>query len=936
MSGSGQWRVPWRVARRELRRRPGRTALVATLVAIPVAAMTVTSLMIGTTPPGDSRRLLLEASGADAVILPWPGRVDGQAQALERAGLDLPADATTEIVPIFEARIAANGSVPALATIYETRPSSDPRRQALHGRLPTEGRMPAGGETLATPRLLRDLDIDLGNTVTVLPRFDGPGTGTAPGAGSDDGAGTRLQVVGLVENPYCLSCAELLVPPNTKLGPTRATSAALLVHFHGDPPEAAVAALNARGAELAPKLRRELRAPGAGTAGGALEDRRSAAENLTLLLGGVALITAGIVIAAAFAVGARRQLTTLGHLSCAGAPPALTRRYLVLQGAVAGALGSATGLALGAATMWLGRGYFERALDHRVGSWEVGVTQLMIIGTMGIVTATLAATVPARAAARIPTLMALAGRRPLAAVTPALFGAGIGAIAVGLGIVYLAIQGTSSGRSEGAWTVAAVAGGVAQLLGACAIAPALVARLGRLAEQLRGPGRLAARSLARQRTRTAATTAAVAAVGGLAIFGGGMALGLVSRGDSTSWSALPPNVAVLTGYHQTVLGEEDGERLLSECPRSACSIGVGPDGVVTYRPGPLEGAIVAEASRILGGAEVIKLATAPLAGESAWSGGPQQGPPGLAPPPVPRQMIDIAVVVGPDAVDALDAPEALRGTLDEEGIVVAVPEVLAYLAPPGSGIERPTFTVRLPTGEELEVAALGANDIGALTAIELLARPAALVTPEAADRWDLEMADQPTSVVLVASDEISEAASAALAELGQGRSRIPGAMSPAELPPDLSVVDVDAPMPTPLLPPPFRVQVVLAALAAVTAALVIGSALALAAAEGREEREVLAVVGSRPRDLAVAAGARASLMAGLGGVMAVPLGLLPLAVASASLAGGPGPGMPFLPPWPTIVLVAGGLPLLVGLVAAGVSATAQVIRPPGVTTAAFQ
>src|SRR3546814_20058422 len=46
------------------------------------------------------------------------------------------------------------------------------------------------------------------------------------------------------------------------------------------------------------------------------------------VLGAVALTVAGIVISAAFAVGARRQLVSIGQLSASGASPATIRSSL--------------------------------------------------------------------------------------------------------------------------------------------------------------------------------------------------------------------------------------------------------------------------------------------------------------------------------------------------------------------------------------------------------------------------------------------------------------------------------------------------------------------------------------------------------------------------------------------------------------------------------
>ena len=67
------------------------------------------------------------------------------------------------------------------------------------------------------------------------------------------------------------------------------------------------------------------------------------------------------------------------------------------------------------------------------------------------------------------------------------------------------------------WAITAILGGIAVLLGACAIAPAYVSVLEPAAHRVRGSRRLAMRSLARQRTRTGAVVSAIAAAAALAI-----------------------------------------------------------------------------------------------------------------------------------------------------------------------------------------------------------------------------------------------------------------------------------------------------------------------------------------------------------------------------------------------------------------------------------
>src|SRR5690606_15627327 len=106
-------------------------------------------------------------------------------------------------------------------------------------------------------------------------------------------------------------------------------------------------------------------------------------------------------------------------------------------------------------------------------------------------------------------------------------------------------------------------------------------------------------------------------------------------------------------------------------------------------------------------------------------------------------------------------------------------------------------------------------------------------------------------------------------------------------------------------PTPAQIEVLLSTAALVVAGLVVAAGLALAAADARDERDVLTVVGAGPGALVRAAGARAWLLAGLGAVMAVPFGLLPVAVYVAVHGGTRG----LVVPCRTVGLVAVALPV---------------------------
>jgi hypothetical protein len=131
---------------------------------------------------------------------------------------------------------------------------------------------------------------------------------------------------------------------------------------------------------------------------------------------------------------------------------------------------------------------------------------------------------------------------------------------------------------------------------------------------------------------------------------------------------------------------------------------------------------------------------------------------------------------------------------------------------------------------------------------------------------------------------------------------------------------------------PVQVEFIMAGAALVFAVLVVGATLALAAAESRDERDVLTIAGVAPSTLARTAGAKAWLLAAIGALMALPVGLLPVAVFVAADDG----VMQFVVPWRTVGLLAIVLPAIAAVAALTASATAQRIRPVRVSTAVFE
>ena len=111
--------------------------------------------------------------------------------------------------------------------------------------------------------------------------------------------------------------------------------------------------------------------------------------------------------------------------------------------------------------------------------------------------------------------------------------------------------------------------------------------------------------------------------------------------------------------------------------------------------------------------------------------------------------------------------------------------------------------------------------------------------------------------------------------------------------------------------------------------LVVAIGLALAAAEGVAERDVLVAVGGRPSTMRSMAAVNAVVLTVTGLVLAVPFGLLPTyAVLRAT-------NNPFHMPWLVIGSLVVVVPVLAGAITWLVSAIGQRIRPVRISTLAF-
>ena len=809
-------RVGVRLARREVRRRPGRTALVAVLVGAPVALMVLSIVLLRTDDVNQDEAWQQDFGDVDAVM--------DAAGGVDPPGL--PPGARSVIVRDAALRVRATGGVHAT---MEARgfPAADPLMDGLAdlvaGRFPTRG-----DEVALAPGLAGDLGVEVGDRLVI-----------------ERPTPLRLAVVGLAEMPGRLGAPLALTVPGGAL-------------LDADPqhPPTARAYVDLPDAAASERLRGR---PGVQVRGDFIEDAEGMSDVVviwTYLFGAIVLTVTGIVIAAAFAAGARRQLVVLGQLSANGAPGRLLRSTLVLQGTVTGLIGAVAGTALVLGVLLANHTAVEEMIGRRFDRYDIRPVDLAGAVIVGVVAASLAALIPAWSVTRISTLAALAGRRPLRPVRHRVTASGLAAFAAGLGLMALAVLGARTGDDQNVWAFVAVLGGVLELLGACAVAPAVVARLERLAGHSRGAWRLAARGLARERARTGAVVSAVAAAGGLAVASTALVVG------AAAGQAAQPQPS-----ERIVLATET--RTFDQSAGKATSVYDPPDAAAR-----------AELGRILPDAQQVMLRTAGDQGD--W--------PDL---PVP--------LVADDAVlDGLGFSSDIRRAVAQSGLVIL----------DAAGDPPPWAT--LPDGLRHEVAIVPSD-------LSLGPQPGVLIRPTLVDEIGVEPHD--AAVAYIAGHALSARQLDAV-ETFRDDWQFDGPATERSV--TTAWPDDGA--------SPVQVELILAAAALAFAVLAVGAGLALAAAESRDERDVLAVAGVAPRTLARSAGGKAWLLAAIGACMAVPIGLLPVAVFAAADRG----DMVFRVPWRTIGLLAVVLPAVAAIVALGASTLAQRLRPLRVSTAVFE
>jgi putative ABC transport system permease protein len=508
------WLTALRIARREARRAKGRSALVVTLIGLPVLAATSAAVSYDMFTLTAEEELDRELGAADAQ-LNWVAGDPVQQADVGGEGLfeyeddqaGPPAHGAEDIRALLppgsrvtprwqgEARLAGSPDWVSWQVLDLADPITRGAAYLVDGRAPA-----AADEVAVTDAVADEHGTGVGGRIEL----------------ADDGG--TYTVVGMVEFPGQPSGTirfdtPTLGQPVIVFHPDGQPAEAWGVRWLVDTPEPVgweqVQALNqhgilvfSRAVALDPPAELVERS-------GAISIMANVPTfGVGAVIGGLAALEIVLLAGPAFAVGARRRRRELALIAASGGTNAQQRRIVLADGVVLGALGAAAGIGLGVVSAFAARPLVEQYLvDARAGGYRVFPLALAGIAAFAVGTGLLAALVPAVTAARQQVVDALAGRRGITRTRkrwPA------------LGAVMILLGAATAGL--GAWRVttnAVLAGLVLGQLGLVLCTPALVGLVARLGSRLPLTPRIALRDAARNRSAAApAISAVMAAVAG--------------------------------------------------------------------------------------------------------------------------------------------------------------------------------------------------------------------------------------------------------------------------------------------------------------------------------------------------------------------------------------------------------------------------------------
>lgn len=560
------WKPALRIARRDALRHRGRSILVLVMIALPVLAVSAADVIYQTTDVSGVESLDRRLGTADASITVEPdtstvvqafdpedgsasqgasqGGRTGAPLSIEdirsTLGRDVPATVKrtdwnfrvdTERGLVYAEGVELDGSSPLSEGLYEL----------------TTGRWPSAPDEIVVSDALAGKGFDVGGRLT---EHDGE---TFTVVGSAESTSYR-------DSMFAIAAVDALdVDPGNSL--------TTWLVGGGSVTWDEVKSLNALGAIVvsrsvitdpppASELPADVQQWSAGSDASAIA--------VVALIVVMALLEVVLLAGPAFAVGARRQSRTLALMAASGGTPQQSRRVILAGGVVLGGAAAALGVVLGILVGWALLPVVQRFSDQVLGPFDVSPVHLLAVAVFGLLSAFLAAVVPAWIASRQDVVAVLAGRR--GDRKPSLRSPLLGLLLVGFGIA-----GSAAGGASGAGGEFAIAGSaVVAVLGMILLVPVVVSTFARLGRRLPLSARYAVRDAARHRTRTVPAVAAVAAT-----VTGVVALGIGTSSDAAQAEATyTPQAAIGTGWLTLPDPDVDWGRYESVIEREAPTVGV--------------------------------------------------------------------------------------------------------------------------------------------------------------------------------------------------------------------------------------------------------------------------------------------------------------------------------------------------------------------------
>ena len=526
-----------RIARRDVRRAPGRSLLVVLMVALPVSGAAFLDVVLRTTDVRGTEKIALQLGRtADARVLPQGSgnpvvqRPDDEYASSPTVAGDAPVEqlpptdprpllpAGTRVITDRAGELAVRTADGLARAGFRELDVDDPMAEGLFtlvdGRAPRDTR-----EVAVSPALLETLGASVGDDLEVATSVE-----------------RSLRIVGTVRPTTEAQGTDVAVAlPGTLLDEVEDTvatgyvlPAALLVDTPSPVTWDQVLELNEVGVAVFSRAVVEDPPPRSEVP---LYDDPAYQEQgvdgaviiAVVLVVGLSVAEVALLAGAAFAVGMRRQSRALGLLAASGAHSRQVRAVVLGQGLVLGLVGGLVGVLSGTLAGVAAVRIAVTRFDRFLLSPDLRPLELLALTLLGVGTGLLAAVLPARTAARQDVVAALSGRRgvvrtrrryPVIGLVTAAVGA---ALALGGGAVALGLQRSGEGGSRLLGLVAALilVGTVLTQLGLIVATPALLGGAARLGRFLPLAPRLALRDAARHRGRTAPAVAAVlAAVSG--------------------------------------------------------------------------------------------------------------------------------------------------------------------------------------------------------------------------------------------------------------------------------------------------------------------------------------------------------------------------------------------------------------------------------------